>query len=155
VLDTSTRRPIGPNSGEPNGDVVIVLTEDNESSAWPACGRSRRRNDHGDEQEGWHITTQQEPESTSENGIKARLPICHEERGCRIQACTAQGHGWLPVRDEVPGCSREVALLRRFAHRDTLALRRVAVAFHDAGSLRISFADAGQHDGPDVLALEP
>lgn len=43
---------------EPNGHVVIVLVEDQCSSAWPARGLSRRGNYNGYEQEGRYVTTQ-------------------------------------------------------------------------------------------------
>ena len=140
---------------EPNGHVVIVIAEDHCSSARPACGHSRRRNDNGYEQEGRYFTTQQEPEGAGEVGVEVRLPIGHQERDCRSQACAAQGDGRLPVRDEVPGCSREVPVLRRIAHGGTLDLRCVEVAVHDAGPLRIPLAVAGQHAEPDGMALDP
>jgi hypothetical protein len=84
---------------ELNGHAVIVMVEDHCSSVRPACGRSRRRNDHGYEQEGWIVTTQQEPEDASEVGVTVRLPVCHEEGSWSFQAGAAQGAGRLPVRD--------------------------------------------------------
>jgi hypothetical protein len=137
-------------AGEPNGHVVIVIAEDHCSSVRPACGPNRRRNDHGDEQEGWYLTTQQEPEGTGELRVKGHPPVCRQERGWRIQAGAAQGDGRLPVRDEV-GCSRQGPFLRRFAHGSTLDLRRLKVSVHDAAPL----AGTGQPAEPDGMALEP
>jgi hypothetical protein len=131
------------------------MVEDNCSSARPAFGPSRRRNDHGYKTEGWIFTTQQRPEGIGEVSIEVHPTVCHQEGSWRSQTCAAQGNGGLPVRNEVPGCSREGPFLRRIAHRGTFNLRRVAVAFHNAGPLRIPLADAGRHDGPDVLALKP
>jgi len=48
--------------------------------------------------------------------------------------------GRLPICDEVPGCSGEVPLLRRIAHSGTFDLGRIAVAFDNAGPLRISLS---------------
>jgi hypothetical protein len=145
-------------AGEPNGHVVIVIAEDHCSSVRPACGPNRRRNDHGDEQEGWDFTTQQEPEGSIEIGIKVRLPICHEERGSHIQACTAQGDGRLPVRDKVPGGSCKSPFLGGITHKSTLDLRRLKVSVHDAAPLAGTgqpVAGTGQPAEPDGMALEP
>ena len=131
------------------------MVEDLCSSARPACGPSRRRIDHGYETEGRYYTTQQRPEGIGEVSIEVGPALFRQERGRHFQACAAQGSGGLPVRDEVPGCSREGPFLRRIAYRGTFNFRRIAVTIHNAGSLRISLADAGQRDGPDVLALEP
>jgi hypothetical protein len=138
---------------EPNGHVVIVISEENCSSARPACGLSRRRNDHGYEQEGFYFTTQQKPEGAKEGSVETRLPVCHQERECRTQAGTAQDDGRLPVRHQVPGCSREVPLLRRIAHSSTLDLWRVKITIQHTGPLRIPLAR--QSSEPDVLALNP
>ena len=140
---------------EPNGHVVIVLAEDHCSSARPACGHSRHRNDNGYEQEGRYFTTQQEPEGAEEVGVEVRLPVSHEERDGRSQACTTQGNGERPVCGEVPGCYGESPLRRRSTHSDPLALRRLAVAVHDAGPLRIPLAVSGRPAEPDGLALDP
>jgi hypothetical protein len=131
------------------------MVEDHCSSARPAFGPSRQRIDHGYETEGWTFTTQQRPEGIGEVSIEGGLALFRQERDHHFQACAAQDNGGLPVRDEVPGCTREGPFLRRIAHRGTFDLGRSEVTIHDAGSLRISLADAGQHDGPDVLALEP
>jgi hypothetical protein len=136
---------------EPNSHVLIVSIEDHCSSARPACGLSKRRNDHGYETEGRTFTTQQRPEGAKEVGP----PVCPEEGGWRSQAGAAQGDDRLPVRDEVPGCSREGPVLRRIAHSDTFDLRHIAAAVHAAGPLRIPLAVTGQPAEPDGLALEP
>lgn len=60
---------------EPDSHVAIVMIEENCSSAGPACGPNRRRNDHGYEQEGWYLTTQQKPEGAGEVGVKVYLSI--------------------------------------------------------------------------------
>jgi hypothetical protein len=123
--------------------------------ARPACGLSRRRNDHGYEQEEWIFTTQQEPKSASEIGIKVRFPIHPEEGSWRFQAGAAQGNGRLPVSHEVPGCSCEIPFLRRIAYGGTINLGHVAVPLHNTNPLRIAFAVTGQHAEPDDMALEP
>ena len=133
---------------ELNSHVFIVMIEDHCSSARPACGPSRRRNDNGYEQEGRYVTTQQEPQGAGE----ICLPVRRQERDCRLQARAAQGDGRLPIRDEVPGCSRKVTLLGRIAHGGTLDLRHGEVAVHDAGPLHIPLA--GQPAEPDGLALD-
>ncbi|MFL4993272.1 MAG: hypothetical protein ACJ8DV_18565, partial [Microvirga sp.] len=103
------------------------------------------------EQEGWYLTTQQEPEGTGELRVKGHPPVCRQERGWRIQAGAAQGDGRLPVRDKVPGGSRKSPFLGGITHNGTLDLRRLKVSVHDA----VPLAGAGQHAEPDGMALEP
>jgi hypothetical protein len=132
------------------------MVEDHCSSARPAYGPSRRRNDYGEETEGWDFTTQQEPEGAGEVSIEVRLPACRQEASWRLQACMAQGDAQLPLRNEIPSCSRQIPLLRRnarIAHGGTLDLRHIEVTLYDAGPLRIRLA--GQSAEPDGVALEP
>ena len=129
---------------EPNGHAVIVMVEDNCSSARPACGPSRRRNDHGYETEGWHLPTQQEPENAGEVRVKVRIPVCDEEADWRYQACSAQIDGRLPIRDKVPGCSR----------KGPLDLRHSAIAVHHSGPLRGPFTVPRQPAEPNGVALD-
>jgi hypothetical protein len=134
---------------ELNSHVCIVSIEDHCSSARPASGPSKRRNDHGYETEGRTFTTRQEPEV----GLEVRLPICHEEGSWRFQACAAKDDGWRPVRDEIPVCSCEDPFVRRITHGGTLDLRQIWITVRDAGPLRIP--PARQSSEPDGLALEP
>jgi hypothetical protein len=129
------------------------MLEDHCSSARPAYGPSRRRNDYGEETEGWDFTTQQEPEGAGEDSVEICLPLCHQEGSWRFQARTAQGNGRPPVCEEVPGYPYEGTLLRRIAPGGTLDLRHIAVALHDAGPRRVPLT--GRPAEPDGLALNP
>ena len=139
-----------------NGHVVIVIAEDHCSSARPACGHSRQRNDNGYEQEGRYFTTQQEPGRRRRSRRRSPPPGQPRREGRPLPSVHNPRQRRAPsLRRSPPGCYGESPLRRRSTHSDPLALRRLAFAVHDAGPLRIPLAVSGRPAEPDGLALDP